>query len=222
MSYRTMLRDHAYDQYGYVTTNDAADLGVPAVELRKLAARGALTQIGYGLYRVKDVPRSSRDQFAEAVLRVGPDAFLTHDAVLALHGLGLVNPTVIRVGTPHRTRARLPRLISVIHRRLPPEDLTSYEGIPSTTVARAIRDCRGMVMDERLRDAIRDAEKEGLVNRREAATLRRVLNRPARPAPHRVRRAAVPARPGKPGAAHQVQRSDIGQTVRADSASRSS
>ena len=39
-TYRRRLRDRALDQYGYVTTRDAADVGVPAVELRKIAQRG--------------------------------------------------------------------------------------------------------------------------------------------------------------------------------------
>ena len=42
MNYRQTVREIALDQYGYVTTRDAADAGVPVVELRKLAARGAL------------------------------------------------------------------------------------------------------------------------------------------------------------------------------------
>ncbi|MCU1400122.1 MAG: hypothetical protein JWN62_3231 [Acidimicrobiales bacterium] len=44
----------------------------------------------------------------EAVLRVGADAYLTHDAVLAFHELAQVNPRLIRVGTPRRVRARMP------------------------------------------------------------------------------------------------------------------
>jgi hypothetical protein len=42
-TYRRRLRERALDQYGYVTTGDATDLGVPPVELRKLAGRTAST-----------------------------------------------------------------------------------------------------------------------------------------------------------------------------------
>ena len=38
--YRDIVREIALDQYGYVTTKQAAEAGVPAVELPKLAARG--------------------------------------------------------------------------------------------------------------------------------------------------------------------------------------
>ena len=91
-TYRRRLHDQALEQYGYVTTRDAAEVAVPAVELRKLAQRGGLERVAYGLYRFEDIPRTGRDEFMEAVLRVGPEAYLSHDAVLALHDLGLANP----------------------------------------------------------------------------------------------------------------------------------
>lgn len=171
-TYRRRLYDRALDQYGYVTTQDAEAVGVPPVELRKIAARGGLEHVAYGLYRFDDIPRTGRDQYLEAVRRVGPDAHLTHDAVLALHDLGLVNPRRIRVGTPHRARGRLPDHIEVINERLDPVDLTVYEGIPSATVARALLDCRGIVMEERLVGAAREAARQGLLRKSEA---RRVL-----------------------------------------------
>lgn len=171
-TYRRRLYDRALDQYGYVTTQDAESVGVPPVELRKIAARGGLDHVGYGVYRFADVPQTGRDQYMEAVLRVGPDAYLTRDAVLALHDLGLVNPRRIRVGTPRRARGHLPDHIEVVRELLDPADLTAYEGIPSATVARALLDCRGTVMDERLLGAAREAARQGLLRKSEA---RRVL-----------------------------------------------
>lgn len=167
-TYRRRLHEWALDQYGYVTTSDAEDLGVPPVELRKIAQRGGVEHVAYGLYRFEDIPRTGRDQFMEAVLRVGPQAYLSHDAVLALHDLGLVNPWRIRVGTPRRARPRLPRHIEVVRRQLDSHELTVYEGISSATVARALLDCRGLAMGERLVDAAREAARRGLVRRSEA------------------------------------------------------
>jgi predicted transcriptional regulator of viral defense system len=167
-TYRRRLHERALDQYGYVTTRDAEELGVPAVELRKIGQRGGLAHIAYGLYRFEDVVPTERDQFMEAVLRVGPGAYLTHDAVLALYDLALVNPRRIRVGTPRRARPRLPDHIEAIQRPLDGADLAVYEGIPTTTLARALLDCRGLVMDERLVEATRQAASSGLLTRRVA------------------------------------------------------
>lgn len=164
-TYRRQLREIALDQYGYVTTRDAEGLGVPTVELRKLAQRGGLDHVAYGLYRFDDIPRTGRDPYMEAVLRVEPGAYLTHDAVLALHDLGLVNPRRIRVGTPKRARPRLPDDVEVVQRRLGEADLTTIEGIPTTTVRRALLDCRGIVMRARLLEAAREAARRGLLRR---------------------------------------------------------
>jgi predicted transcriptional regulator of viral defense system len=167
-TYRRRLRERALDQYGYITTKDAEELGVPAVELRKLHHRGGLEHLDQGLYRFEDVPRTARDQFMEAVLRVGRDAVLTGDAVLALHDLALANPKRIRVATPRRVRRPMPRFLAVEQRDLPRRELTLYEGIPATTIAQALRDARGEIMTERLIEATEEAVSAGLLRKQEA------------------------------------------------------
>ena len=170
-TYRRRLHERALDQYGYVTTRDADELGVPPVELRKLHQRGGLEHVGQGLYRFEDIPTTPRDEFMEAVLRVGEEAVLAGDAVLALHDLGLANPRRIRVATPRRVRRRLPSFIKVEQRAVPRGEQTTYEGIPAMTVAEAIRDCRGLLMPERLIDAVTEAAQAGLIRKAEARSL---------------------------------------------------
>ncbi len=113
----------------------------------------------------------------EAVLAVGEGAFLMADAVLALHDLALVNPTRLRVGTPRRVRITVPPTIEIIRAQVPPDDLTIYEAIPSTTVARALVDCIGIVMSERLIDAANEAADRGLLRRSEAGRVLQQLER---------------------------------------------
>ena len=158
---------HAADQYGYVTTRDATALDIPPVELPKLAATGGLAHVAYGLWRFDDQPRTGRNQFMEAVLRVGSDAYLTNDAVLTFHELAQVNPRRIRVGTPHQARARGPDFVEVVRQHIDPADLTVYEGVPSATVARALIDCRDTIMRDRLLDAVTTAKRTGLLRTRE-------------------------------------------------------
>jgi hypothetical protein len=50
-----------------------------------------------------------------------------------------------------------------------PQDLTVYESIPSTTVARALTDSLGIVMTERLVAAANEAAERGLLRRGEVA-----------------------------------------------------
>jgi hypothetical protein len=90
---RRRLHERALDRYGYVTTRDCEEVGVAPVELRKIKQRGGVEHIAYGIYRFDDIPRTGKEELIEAVLRVGDDAYLTHDSVLALHDLALVEPS---------------------------------------------------------------------------------------------------------------------------------
>ena len=166
-TYRRQLHERALHQYGYITTRDAANLGIPPVEVRKIAARGGLTHIARGLFRFDDIPYTGREGFMEAVLRVGAGAVLTADAVLSLHDLALANPRKIRVAATRQVRAELPPTIDARERHFDPRDLTVFEGIPTTTVARALLDARGLIMTERLLEAAKQAMRRGLLLRRE-------------------------------------------------------
>lgn len=178
MKYRDLVREIALGEYGFITTKEAVAAGVPAVELRKLAARGALVNVTYGIYRVPDAPGTPFDQLAEALLRAGDGAYLRGDSVLALLGLADVNPRKIRVVAPKRTRAKLPAFMEV---SVPPRgeapNLTRYEGLLAMRVADAMLDCRGRIERGRLLEAARDARKEGLVTRVEYAKLQRELRK---------------------------------------------
>lgn len=158
--YREIVRELALDRYGYVTTRDAVTAGVPSVELPKLAARGGLESVAYGLYRVPDVPVTALDQFAEALLRAGDGAYLHGESVLALLGLADVNPRRIKVAIPRRARSKLPSFIELtrVAGGLP---TTHYEALPAQPIADAILECRGRIETERLLEAARQARAEG-------------------------------------------------------------
>lgn len=160
--YRQIVREIALDHYGYVTTKQASDAGVPGVELPKLAARGGLENVAYGLYRVSDVPRTALDGFAEALMRVGEGAFLHGESVLALCELADVNPRRIKVAVSRRARPALPSFIDLV-RVTEDERVTMYEGLASQPVAAAILECRGRVEQSRLMDAAVESRKKGLL-----------------------------------------------------------
>lgn len=156
------MREIALDHYGYVATNEAVEAGVPAVELPKLAARGGLENVAYGLYRVPDVPSTRYDQFAEALLRVGEGAYLHGESVLALFGLADVNPRRIKVAVPRRARPKLPAFVELKQVKDRARK-TFYEGLAAQPVADALLECRGRIPTERLLDATKQARAEGLL-----------------------------------------------------------
>ena len=67
----------------------------------------------------------------------------------------------------------MPDFIEVVRQQIDPADLTMYEGVPSATVARALIDCREIVMRDRLLDAVATAKRTGLLRPRE---VQRVLD----------------------------------------------
>lgn len=170
-TYRSQLREHALRQHGYVTPRDARELGIPPVELRKIAARGGLHKRGWGVYRFDDMPVSDSAPYMEAVLLVGDGAHIVGMSVLAFHDLAHVNPGVIHVSSPRRVRVTLPKTIELVACGANDHELTTYDGVPATTVARAIRDVRKIVMRSRLADAVDEAKARGLVRAAEARRL---------------------------------------------------
>ncbi|NKE09075.1 MULTISPECIES: hypothetical protein [Kocuria] len=174
VKYRDVVREIALDHYGYVTTRAAAEAGVPTVELPKLAARGGLQSVAYGLYRVPDIPPSPYDQFAEALLRAGEGAYLHGESVLALFGLADVNPRRVKVAVPRRARPRLPPFMELVRVR-DEAPTTLYEGLAAQPVADAILECRGRIETERLLDAAKQAHSQGLLTSAERHRVRRGL-----------------------------------------------
>ena len=174
VKYREIVHEIALDHYGYVTTRAAADAGVPPVELPKLAARGGLVNVAYGIYRVPDIPPTVYDQFAEALLRAGEGAYLHGESVLALFGLADMNPRKIKVAVRRRTRPRLPPFVELTQVK---DDVrtTFYEGLAAQPVADAILECRGRIERDRLLDAAKQARREGLLSTAEWQRVRKGL-----------------------------------------------
>lgn len=172
MTYRRDLWEIAAQHHGIVTTRQADDAGVPAVELRKLAARNALARVGHGVYRHVDVPADERTELAAALATVGEDAFLEGDTVLAMFNLAFVNPPKIYVGTPRRRRTAPPRhAVVTVRPRIDAHDLTNYDGLRCITVHRALLDGIPHLLGERVMDAVADAQRRDLIDDLEATEI---------------------------------------------------
>lgn len=172
MTYRHDLWGVAAENHGIVTTRVAEDVGVPAVEVRKLAARGALERLGHGVYRHTGVPIDEWTELAAAVANAGDDAFLEGDTVLAMFELALVNPAKIHVGVPRRRRSQPnPATVVTVRPHMPEGDLTHYNGLRSTTVRRALLDGIEHLPDQRVLDAVAQAQRQELIDDLEATEI---------------------------------------------------
>jgi hypothetical protein len=106
------------------------------------------------------------------------DAVISHASALGLYELGDVNPAKIHITVPqaHRPRREIPALY-VLHREdLGSENLTTHEGIPIVTAAKAIHQAHEAHLGPALiRTAIEDGRRRGLLKRTEAVRLHEEL-----------------------------------------------
>ena len=173
MSYRRDLWEIAAENHGVVTVLEADDAGVPAVEVRKLAHRGALKPYGKGVYVHQDVPADELTQPAVAAALAGDGAFLQREAVLDVLRLGQFNPRRIRVANRRRVRRTLPDWVDLeVRADIADEELTQHEGIPATTVQRALKDVFDRMPVERWRALVDQAHRRELIDDRDATELR--------------------------------------------------
>ncbi|MFV0435598.1 MAG: type IV toxin-antitoxin system AbiEi family antitoxin domain-containing protein [Leucobacter sp.] len=175
MGYRNDLWEVAAARNGVVTVAEAEDAGVPAVEVRKLAARGALLAYGQGVYTHRDVPTTPLTEPAIAVALAGEGAFLHRESVLNLLGLGQFNPPKVRVGTRRRVRRRLPEWMELENRPdVPDEDLTHYGGVPATTVRRVLKDMRDRMPPNRWEAVVDEALRRDLIGEQDTTAWKAV------------------------------------------------
>ncbi|WP_246081316.1 type IV toxin-antitoxin system AbiEi family antitoxin domain-containing protein [Homoserinimonas aerilata] len=165
----------AASRNGVVTVSDAEDVGTPAVEVRKLAARGALRAYGQGVYTHRDVPTTALTEPTVAVALAGEGAFLHREAVFDLLGVGHFNPKKVRVGTRRRVRRALPEWVALENRfDVPDSDITRYEGIPATTILRALRDMKQRMPRERWEVLVEEAMRRDLIGDHDAVVLKEI------------------------------------------------
>lgn len=178
---REDLWDVAVDQYGYVTVLDAGRLGAASVELGKLAARGKLARVAYGVYRFLEWPAGPRDHLMEAVLWTrDPDAALSHDTALDVYELSDINPGRIHVTVTPRSRPlrrrHAPAAYAIHYEALTPSQRGYWEQIPTVTVPTAIdQGIASGVRPDLIRQAIEAARAQGLIDSETAARQRAAL-----------------------------------------------
>ena len=175
MGYRYDLWELAASRHGVVTVTEAEDVGVPAVEVRKLAARGALLGYGQGVYTHRGVPPTPLTEPAVAVALGGEGAFLHREAVLDLAGIGQFNPKKVRVGTCRRVRRSLPEWMDLENRPdVTDADFTHHEGIPATTVRRALEDMKHRMPLDRWEALVDEALRRELITDQDVASWKAV------------------------------------------------
>ncbi len=168
----------AGDQHGYITARQAADAGIPGVELRKLGQRGRLEHSAHGVYRIASFPRRPRDEFMEATLWPDGKGVVSHESALVLWELADVNPSRIHVTVPppYRPRKRGGDRYKVWTRELARGDVDYVNEIPTVTPERAIVDAAQAGLQRRfVEQAILTARNRQLFGRETEMRIRQQI-----------------------------------------------
>ncbi len=132
------LLEVAVGQHGFITPETASAVGVGPDRLPVMLARGQLERWGRGLYRIPQLPIGKYDHLAAAVMLVGHGAVVSHASSDYLHGSTDTPPDTIEVTVPTATRIRRSGLegVKIWREDLASGDLTTVDGIPTTTTSR--------------------------------------------------------------------------------------
>jgi very-short-patch-repair endonuclease/predicted transcriptional regulator of viral defense system len=157
------IRLFAQSRHGIVTASELRDLGLGERASQHRAASGRLHRLHRGVYSVD--PPSQKGRWLAAVLACGDGAVLSHASAAALWDV-LGDPTrmvhVNVVGAHRRARPGV-----VVHRAaLGPDDVTSIDGIPCTTLARSLVDVAATIGKQRLERAVVLADELGIFDLR--------------------------------------------------------
>jgi very-short-patch-repair endonuclease len=178
-------------QHGIVAYRQLLAAGLRSWQIQRRVARGELTVIHRGVYRVGPLPMPRWREMA-AVLICGGSAhigFASAAGLLNISGGSRPRGDAERVDVVTTRYRRVPPWIRLHRvRRLPADETTLHDGIPVTTAARTLVDLATTgnaeelehALDEALRRRLTDAARLGDVLRRYprrkgAGTLRRLV-----------------------------------------------
>lgn len=131
----------ATEAHGVVTRSELLRMGITAEEIKQRVRRGALIREHRGVYRVGHQAPSIEARYIAAVRACGEGAVLSGRA--AAHLLGLVKGRAPPPEVTAPTERRVARVTTRRARHMDRGDVTTWLGIPVTTVERTLVDLAG-------------------------------------------------------------------------------
>ncbi len=164
----------AVDDFGLITSAEAAQLGMSNAELVQQARMGKLNRVARGVYQMPVWPFQEAAPYAIAVKSAGEGAFLYGESVVALLGLAPTNPSTIWLATPKRTRRNLGEGVHVVSGNgIKP---TWAEGVAIQPVVEAITAAAKTMGCKRAHQAASEALKQGYISQSEASRIEERLD----------------------------------------------
>jgi hypothetical protein len=150
-------------QHGVIDTADLAGLGATPQEIRRRVEARRLIRLYRGVYAVGHRRLTLEGRWLAAVKACGPGAVLSHRDAAALWDLLPATRAAIHVTVGRAGRSKRPGL--VLHRsELPPDHVTTRNGIPVTTPSRTLADLASTATRAQLIRAVEAAEHHHLLD----------------------------------------------------------
>lgn len=163
----------AVDDFGLITSAEAAALGMSNAEVVQQANMGRLVRVARGVYRMPVWPFQPEAPYAIAVKAAGEGAFLYGESVVALLELVPTDPAKMWVASPERRRRDLgsgARIVQVAGIRP-----VLVRGVPCQPVPAAISAAAKTMGSERAIAAALEALKRGIITRDDADAIEKEL-----------------------------------------------
>jgi very-short-patch-repair endonuclease len=173
-------------QYGVVSRAQLVTLGFTRDAIRRRLQVNRLRRLHPGVYAVGHWALTSRSHDLAAVFACGPQALLSHRAAGRRLGL-LRSGAPIEVTAPRGCKPK-PGILVHRTRLIHPDDRSTVDGVPVTSIARTLVDLADVLSDRLLAAAVNEAEvlrvfdltaieetQSRLPGRRGRARLKRVL-----------------------------------------------
>ena len=178
MSYRSTqtarrnLHELAAAQGGYFTAKQAATVGYGKRHLDYHVKSENIQRVGHGLYRLPSITPSEHDDLIRLSLwsrnrNDEPQAVVSHETALGVHGLGGLLPSRIHLTVCLSFRKNAPNGC-ILHRAVVgPDDMEQREGFRVTTPLRTLLDVsvESSVSRDQLIRIVAQSLREGLVRR---------------------------------------------------------
>lgn len=173
---RRRLSDLAQTQGGYFTAKQAASIGYGKRHLDYHVKAGNVERVDRGLFRLPEVPSSEHDDLIRLSLCSRgrddrPQAVVSHETALAVHGLGELLPTRTHLTIPTAFRKKPPPGCVMHKGELVDDEIEQREGFQVTSPLRTLLDVAGQVTvtQEQLNQIVEEALSKGIVGRRKLA-----------------------------------------------------
>jgi very-short-patch-repair endonuclease len=151
-------------QHGVVSGSQLLEMGFGRGAIRNDVADGRLHRVHAGVYAVGHAAVGGQGRLIAAVLACGPAAVLSHRSAGGIWELRQGSQTAVDVTVPGRTRHRRPGITLHRVRALHPDDHTTRQGIPTTTVARTLLDLAEVLNPRQLERTLEQAERQRLLD----------------------------------------------------------